>query len=162
MQSRPLKQAINLALDTLGMQGPVTRRQVAEKVLRETTQDHWAVGDEREAKIAYLMTGVAEAMNEPHGNHIVEQYMFRVPEEYRAVLRGLPRFICVSPRGGRASEHVMTILATPEQWAANFELKDRIVEATTISRDESRAILLLLKSTGARSLSELLRVEAAE
>ncbi len=149
------QQAIDLALDTLGMRGPVTRRQVAEEVIRSTTDDYWSYGDIVESKVAYLQTEIAARMGEPHSQRILDQYLPHIPSEYWPVLRSLPRFICISPRGGRDAQHVMAIYATADQWAANFELKDRIVAATTVSRNDSRNIRLLLESTGVRSLADL-------
>lgn len=161
MQSKPLRQAIDLSLDVLGMRGEVTRREVAQHVLRSTTDNDWSVGDEQEARLSYIQTEVAVRMNEPHSDQFIDQYLIHVPDKFRSILRGLPRFICVSPRGGREAKHVMTFRATKDQWAANFELKDRIVEATTVSRDESRVVHDLLAANGADSLLELLQREAA-
>lgn len=161
MQSKPLRQAVDLALDVLGMQGPVTRREVAQYVLRSTTDNDWSVGDEQEARLAFIQNEVAAHMSESHSDQFIEQYLMHVPEKFRPVLRGLPRFICISPRGGREAQHVMTFRATKEHWAANFELKDRIVEATRLSRDESRVVHDLLAANGADSLFDLLSRENA-
>jgi hypothetical protein len=161
MESKPLKQAIDLALDTLGMQGPVTRREVAEEVLRAAPDDHWSYGDLREARLAFIQREVAARMGEAHSPEFIERHLTRIPDEYRAMLRKVPRFICVSANGGAGSHHVMSFVATAEQWQANFDLKKRVVEASTISRDHARDIRDLLVSTGARSLADLLQGSAA-
>jgi hypothetical protein len=57
----------------------------------------------------------------------------------------------------------MTLFATRQDWKANFDLKDHIVDATRISRDNARDIRDLLVATGRESLAELLGTkEAAE
>jgi len=163
MHSKPLRQAVDLALDTMGMRGPVRRRDVAEEVLRAASDDYWALGDLREAKLAYLHNEIAVRMTAAHSPEFIEPYLTHVPDKYRAMLRRIPRFICVSPRGGRDAQHVMTFCATPADWEANFALKDHIVEATRISRDSARDIRDLLVATGCNSLAELLSSkEAAE
>lgn len=163
MQSRPLRQTIDVVLDTMGMRGPVKRRDVAEEVLRSAPEDYWSIGDLREARLAYLQGEIATRMAETHSAEYIERYLTCVPDKYRAMLRKVPRFICISPRGGRDSEHVMTFAATPEHWAANYALKDHVVQATVVSRDHARDIHDLLTASGAKSLMELLGAsEAAE
>lgn len=163
MHSRPLRQAVDLALDTLGMQGPITRRQVAEEVIRSTTDDCWSYADQREARIAYLQREIADRMAQPVGDHLVQEYLPHVPAEYRTLVDGLPRFICVTPRGGRDSQHVMSIFATADQWAASYRLKDKIAKATENHRDRDRSVHLMLQSFGAATLVDLFsRSEAAQ
>lgn len=163
MHSKPLRQAVDLALDTMGMQGPVTRRQVAERVILMTTDDDWALGDQREARVAYLQQEIAARMSAPHSAHIVQQYAHGIPPAYRNLFDKLPRFICISPRGGREAQHVMSLNATADDWAANMRLKERIAEATAFSTDVSRTIHDLLRSTGSGSLADLASIsEAAE
>lgn len=163
MHSKPLRQAVDLALDTMGMQGPVTRRQVAQRVIEMTTDQDWALGDQVEARIAYLQQEIASRMSAPHSPHIVQQYATRIPPAYRNLFDKLPRFICISPRGGREAQHVMALNATADDWAANMRLKERITEATAISTDVSRSIHDLLRATRSTSLADLLPpAEAAE
>jgi hypothetical protein len=161
MQSKPLKQAIDLALDTMGMRGPVTRREVAEEVMRAAPEDHWSFGDLRDARLAYIQTEVAARMGETHTPEFIERHLTHIPEKYRAMLRKVPRFICVSAQGGRGAQHVMAFIATPDDWASNFDLKDFVVERTRVSRDHARDIRDLLVSTGASSLADLMRAESA-
>lgn len=161
MQSKPLRQAVDLALDTMGMRGPIKRRDVAEQVLRSAPDEYWSAGDLRESKIHYLQGEIAARMGEFHSTEFIEQHLIYVPEKYRDMLRKMPRFICISPRGGRDAEHVMTFLATPEHWAANFALKDYGVQALTGSRDFARDFHDLLVSRGARSLADFLSNERA-
>lgn len=155
MHSKPLRQAVDLALDTLGMQGPVTRREVAEHVMRSAPDDYWSVGDLRDARIAYLQSEIASRMGEALSEGYIDRFLPHVPEQHRAMLQKVPRFICISPRGGREAQHVMSFVATVEHWDANFKLKDHVVQATTVSRDFARDIRDLLLATGCRSLIEL-------
>lgn len=150
-----------VTLDTMGAKGPVTRREVAEEVVRLTQMNrkYWSAADEAAARMMYIQTQVARAMAEPHSEHIVERHMGTIPQQYRAALFGLPRFICISPGGGKGAQHVMALLATEEQWAANAQLKDRIVELSRISADESRSIASLLRYEKKATLSDVLGVK---
>ena len=156
MQSKPLKQIVAMVIDSRGMEGPITRRALAEEVMRMAGNDKWSVADEYGARLAFLQNEITTQMNEPHSAAFIERHMVDIPEQFRDTLRKIPRFICVSPRGGRAADHVMTLIATREHWEANFALKDHIVQATRISRNESRDIRDLLEATGATCLADLL------
>jgi len=156
MKSKKLKQAINLALDVMGMKGPVTRRAVAEEVMARTNDKYWSARDERTARVNYLISEIAAAMNQPHGEHIFEAYDVDLPREYWRKISKLPRFICISPRGGAKARHVMTLFATVRHWEANFELKDAIAEATAMSRDESADMMRILRSEEAANLHSVL------
>ena len=159
MESKPLKQQIAMALDILGMGGPVTRRDVAEEVMRHSTPACWSVADRYDADMAFIQRGVRVLMNETHSPGFIDHHLSSIPEEIRDTLREIPTYICISPRGGRGAVHIRTLMATKEHWAANFELKDRIVQATRLSRNASRDIRNLLDRTGAGCLADLLNGE---
>lgn len=141
----------------MGMKGPITRREVAERVLKEGVSA-WSLADETAAKLLYLQQQVSVAMREPHSNYFVERHLGHIPREYRAALHGLPRFICITPGGGRGAQHVLSLLATREEWEMNISLKDRVVEAAQMSADEARSIRALLMHEQKQSLSEVLGI----
>lgn len=155
MESRPLKQQIALIVDTMGMQGLVERRTAAEEVYRTTTDDYWSEGDTREARVQYLMTEITAYMNTPLASEDINRIMPRVPAEYRAFLETMPRYICISERGGRGAKHVMAWRASPDDWDSNFQLKAFVAERATISRDASRAMRDLLIANHANCLADL-------
>ena len=161
MNSKPLKQSISLVLDTKGMQGPITRRSVAEEVMRIAGKECWSASDEWEAKLAYVQKEIRTQMNEAYSQEFIERNVLYVPEQYRDTFCKMSRFICISSKGGRDSDHVMTLVATKDHWEANFALKDRIVQATRASRDESRDIRDLLEMSGASCLADLFNDKAA-
>ncbi len=161
MESKPLKRTMLMILDTRGMEGPVTLRGLAEEVMRCALPDEWSASDEYAARLAYLKRGYKGLMNESLSADFIERHLIHIPEELRDTLRRFPRFICISPGGGRGSEHVMTLNATKEQWEANISLKSHIMQATRMSRDESRDIRHLLVATGAGCLADLLNSEKA-
>lgn len=163
MQSKKLKEIIRMTMDVRSMDGPVTRRALAEETMRVSANEHWSASDEYEARLSYLMDEIKYEMAQVHSDEFITRELSHAPEEIRDTLRKIPQWICISARGGRGSEHVKAVLATPEQWAANFALKDQIVEATRVSRNESRDVQDLLESTGASCLADLFkRKEAAE
>ncbi len=160
MESKPIKQAVSMVLDTLGMEGPVTRRAIAERVMRFNPP--WSVSDEYDAKLALVQRETRDQMNAPHSREFIDHHLDHIPEEIRDTIRNIPFYICISPSGGRSAVHIRTLLATKEHWEANFALKDRIAEATRLSSEESRDIRDLLEVTGARCLADLLNnVKAA-
>jgi len=155
MLNKPLREVMNVALDTMSMQGPIKIRDVAERTLSQAPSEYWSLDVDRAARIDYLCRHVKHDMAEKLSMDYVEKYLPRIPEEYHAMFKGFPKYICINPRGGRDSEHVLTILASPEQWAANIHLKDRVLDATQSSRNKSRDFLDLLKDGGAESLYDL-------
>lgn len=155
MESKPLKQHIALIVDTMGMAGPVERRAAAEEIYRTTTDDYWSGPDEREARLQYLMGGITTYMNTPLATEDINRIMPNVPAEFRAFLETMPRYICISERGGRGARHVMSWRASPEDWDSNFKLKAFVTERATISRDSSRAMRDLLIEHRAGCLAEL-------
>lgn len=159
MHSKPLRQHLELILDSMGMEGPVIRRAVAQRAYEEAPSDYWALADRKNADIAYLQSEVTKLMNEPASPAVVQQILDSgiVPENLRDTVMGLPRFICISSRGGAGAEHVMSWLATRGQWENNFRLKDFVTERARISRDGARDIRDLLKATRAENLLALTR-----
>ena len=156
MRSKPLRQAVSLALDVLSEKGPITRRQVVDEVLKRTTTDHWSIDDESQARANFLMGEVAQQMSEAHSDKFLDDHDIRVPESLRPLFNKMPRFICVSPRGGRDAEHVTALSATVADWEANAQLKGQIAKATNAKRDEARAFLDFLRMNRVETLGEYL------
>ena len=161
MESRPLKNVINMVMDIRGMAGPVTRRSIAEEVMRCDLTNKWSASDEYEARIAYIGRAIKSKMRGTHSLDFINRNLSHIPPEYWGTLRQLSRWICISSGGGHGSEHVMTLVATKAHWQANFKLKDHIVNLTRASRDNSREVRDLLERTGAGCLADLLCSEAA-
>ncbi len=155
MQSKPLKQLITLTLDTKGMQGPVTLRGVAEEVLSSAPDDYYSLADDREARLALIQGETKRQMRESLSEHDTDLISSTVPKKYRKTIARLPKFICVSARGGRGSQHVMSLVATEEDWNANYELKAYVTRRAGMSRDDARDIRDLLRMLGASSLKDI-------
>jgi hypothetical protein len=162
MESRPLKQAIKLALDT--RDGSFSRREVAEVVLRSTTRDAWSSRDEKEARVSYIMSELATYMRGSLSEHDTDLILRQIPASHRNALKNigqLPRCICISARGGRDSQHVHAITASVKEWHENADLKGHIAEKTQFKRNEARGVADLLTHAGVNSLSDLIRGIAA-
>lgn len=155
MESKVLKQQITLVTDGMGMRGAIEKRVVAEEVFRQTSNEQWSAKDEREAKIRYLIGEVTTYMNAPLPEGLAEQIAPNVPSGYAHVIAKLPRFICISERGGLHAKHVMAWLATPDEWDNNFRLKAFVAERATSSRNAAREIRNLLMETKAGCLAGL-------
>lgn len=161
MHSKKLKEIIRMVMDVRSMDGPVTRRALAEEVAQIGGSQYLSAADQYEAYIQCFMAFIKAEMNLVHSEEFLAREGARLPEDIRGTLRKIPQWICTSARGGRGSEHVKAIFATPEHWAANFALKDQIVEATRVSRNESRDIKNLLESSGVTCIADLIKDRAA-
>lgn len=157
MESKRLRQLIDLQLDAMGMQGPVKRNDVAVRVKKTAKKDDWTAADLDKAMIAYIQKGVTVSMNQPHSKEYIEKYLGHVPQAILNTLAAIPRFICVSPNGGAGSEHVLSIMATPEDWMANHELKRGIADSIRDSSNHAREIMDYLIENRAKSLNDLMK-----
>ena len=158
MHSKALTQSVRLTLDTMGMRGPVTRRAVAEKVLRTRPEKDWALADLYDAKLAYLIGCVTRMMSEP----LTQAYLDRnlsesIPQKFRDTLANAPSFICTSKRGGRASPHVMSIKATHAEWEAYIDLKKYVEGRVNHARRMDENILDLLIMMKAETIEDLFK-----
>lgn len=161
MESKPLKQQVALVVDTMGMQGLVEKRLAAERIYAEAPTDYWCLADEREAKIQHIMREVTAYMHAPLADDVKDQILVNVQPELRTAVEKLPRYICISERGGRRAEHVMSWRATKEHWLANFRLKAFVTDRAALSRDDSRDIIDLLENMDANCLADLFTPKAA-
>jgi hypothetical protein len=148
---------LHLALDTLAANGGRVSRRAAAELAYPTAQKLLSANDSRDAVIAILIHELRALMSEPVGELLTEEILDRVPERYRDELQDLPRYICVTPGAGPGSEHVLSYYASEEDWDANYQLKDRIVQYTIMSRDEARDMRDLLRQTGCANIAELLK-----
>lgn len=155
MESKVIKQRIALVTDSMGMNGPVEKRVVAEEVLRQSSNDQWSIADEAEARLRFLIGEVTTYMNAPLPDGLADQIAPNVPAEYAHAIAKLPRFICISERGGVHAKHVMAWLATSEEWDNNFQLKAFVAERATASRNAAREIRNLLLDTKTGCLADL-------
>ena len=163
MESKALKQSIALVADSMGMNGPIEKRIVAEEVLRQTSSEKWSIGDEREARLRFLIDQLTAYMGAPLPEGLSAQIIPSVPKEYAHAVERLPRFICISERGGVRAQHVMAWLATPEEWDSNFRLKAFVADRAAASSYAAREIRNLLMDTNVNCLADLSKhVQAAE
>jgi hypothetical protein len=161
MSSKPLRDLTALVIDNAALDGPITRRGVAEEIVQQAKQmegDGRCVFDFQESD-EWIVEGVVrhyvtEYMNRPLSAHVAATVVNNLPEALRKTLQNVPSFICISPRGGAGARHVNTLLATAEHLKANLELKDFVVERAEMSRDNTRSWLDLMTQTGAETLGE--------
>ena len=73
------------------------------------------------------------------------------------ILKRLPAWIAVSE--GREAKWIPALRATPEQWLANYELKQRKSDQTQTRADESREIVDYLIRYGMHSLEDALPMD---
>ena len=83
-----------------------------------------------------------------------------LPEKYRAAFGGLPRFVCVSARGGRKALWRSAIFAEDEHFDAAIELRDYLIHHTQQSRDALKEARDALRHTGAKCIADLAKQAA--
>lgn len=155
MSSKPLRELTALVVDSAAMNGPITRRDVAEEIVRRCPKDHFDPGEEAEWIIQGVMNNYVTAhMNKPLSEHMTEKVLRSLPPDLREVVDGMPSYICITPSGGRKSQHVMTVLATVEQVRANVELKTAVSEHAESSLADARDWLNLMIRYNAKTLGE--------
>lgn len=155
MGSDTLNKGIALASDIMTMRGPITKREVAEEVLRSCRPDTWAETERREAYVMYAIKNVHHYFNSSVSAEISTDILDAIPHEYRKHFNALPRMICVSAHGGAGAQHVNSLLATAKDWQRNFELKDFIAQKIWSGRNVSRDIRNLLMSLNVNCLADL-------
>ena len=85
----------------------------------------------------------------------MDKMLPQIPSEYRVPLSGLPRCICIYPRGGRHSPWKLSFKATIDDWRANVELRDTIAEFAAVKRRQASDVVLLLSQANAESIEGL-------
>ncbi len=155
--SKPLRQLIELTLDTHSMRGPIEKGIIADEILVSTPDEYWAQADIRNIRRAGIMSELTSMMNRPLPQQAIDLIFNSpaVPDKYRKPIAGLPRYICVNG-GGRHALHALTLVATRAQWQENTALKGDIETKIRVSKNVSRNMDDLLEWTGKESLAELL------
>ena len=158
MQSKRVKQAIALSVDTLIMQGPFTIREAAALARGSIHDSDYSVADLIERDMAWLMRAVKEYATHALSQGDMQTLYSRVPDAFRAAMPEVSRCICSKP--GREAEWVGVFEASRDAWKLNMEMKEFIAARTAVSAEDARFIYDLLKFTGKETLGDLL-VEAA-
>ena|SRR3990167_2053805 len=154
MDTKKAKQRVTLALDTCGMRGRFTVRDVAETALREIRYDDLSETDKREALMNFLMREAKGLMKAPLRGDLKEEMLQRVPPKHWPILEKLSKTICVS--GGAAAYHVYTLYATRDDWAAFLELAEIMDQRAKSAKNAGRNIRDLLVAEGAMTLHEMM------
>ena len=161
MHSKPLRQKLQLGIDTLGMRGEYEVSEVVDFALRIMTPEDWALADRTSADRQYLSTQAKKLMVSMISIEILENFGVHIPEEYAAALSGLPANVCVSARGGRHAKWRHVITVSLADWKSNLALRDMIAEYATQARDHKADIVRLLVETGSDSIADLLSAPKA-
>lgn len=155
--SKPLRQLIELTLDTHSMRGPIVKTDVKDEILSSAPDEIWALADLKEARGLSVMSMLTHLMNRPLPNEAIDLILKSpaVPDKYRKALAGLPRYICIN-NGGRKAEHSLTLVASLEHWQANTAMKGTLEKEVRVSKNVSRNMEDLLAWAGKQNLAELL------
>ena len=162
METKKAKQAVTLALDTWGMRGRFTKRDVAEAAARDIKWESLCLSDQHDAMVAWLMLEARGQMKAPLRGEIKKELLANVPESVYPVLERLTKTICVSPAGGRGSLHVLSVYASEEDWD-DFELLGATMERkAAAARRAAKNTKALLRKHRVGSLYELMSGKAVQ
>ena len=155
--SKPLRQLIEITLDTHSMRGPIVKRDVTDEILSSAPDEYWALADIKEARSLIVMAMLTHLMQRPLPEEAIDLILRSpaVPDKYRKALAGLPRFICIN-NGGRHPEHILTLVASREHWRKNTAMKGALEKEIRVSKNVSRNMDDLLGWADKKNLSELL------
>lgn len=155
MGSERLTKGIALATDMLAMRGPVSKREVAVEVVRSCNPDTWASDERKEAFVLFAISRVDRHFKGSAAGEIPADVLKAMQPEYRKYIDGyFPRMICVTTPGGRA-QYVHSLLATPDDWQKNFEMKDWFAQKIWSGRNVSRDMRNLLINANVNCLADL-------
>lgn len=151
---KSLREAIRLSIDIAGMRGSFTKSELVDQFYAHHRDRLFGLQDQRERDLIYLGKCFTESMKEPLEGETIDR--LNVPRDFMHLLDKLPRTLCVCPSG----KHVLSIMATADDWAANEQLKRHIgrqvLAASKVSGDISR----FLRDTGRGSLIDFSRQAA--
>ena len=155
--SKPLRQLVELTLDTHSMRGPIVKADVADEVLDSAPSEYWALADTKGGQRLMVMGLLTHLMQRPLPDEAIDLILKSpaVPDEYRNALAGLPRWICIE-EGGRRPKHSLTLIASRGHWQANTALKGTLEKEVRVSKNVSRNMDDLLAWAGKNNLAELL------
>lgn len=155
--SKPLRQLIELTLDTHSMRGPIIKADLKDEILSAAPDEIWALADLKEARGLIVMGMLTHLMNRPLPDEAIALILKSpaVPDKYRKALAGLPRYICINS-GGKKSEHSLTLVASLEHWRSNTIMKGTLEKEVRVSKNVSRNMEDLLAWAGKENLAELL------
>ncbi len=156
METKKAKQAVTLALDTCGMRGRFTKRDVAEAAARDIKWDSLSLSDKHSAMVAWLMLEARGQMKAPLRDEIKKELLASVPKSAYPVLERLTKTICVSPDGGRSSYHVLSVYASEEDWDDFEQLGATLERKAATARRAAKNTKALLRKHGVDSLYELM------
>lgn len=154
MESKPLKQLIQLIMDAAGMRGAVSKREIAEDVYRQATGPNklFSLSDEKNALLQYIMGEINERFHVP----ICDMARMRLPREILDALPvTVPTWICVVP--GHDAKWRLLLTATDDEWDVNYRMKDDIAARTRLTSNVSRNIRDALRQAGVKCLQDLIQ-----
>ena len=154
--SKPLRQLIELTLDTHSMRGPIEKGPIADEILESTPDEYWALADIHNIRRAGIMAELTALMNRPLPPQAIDLILNSpaVPNKFRKAIAGLPRYICIN--GGKHPKHSLTLVARREHWTENTAMKGGLEKEIRVSKNVSRNMDDLLEWAGKESLAELL------
>ena len=155
MESKPVKQKVTLALDTLAMRGRFTVRDVAEKAYAEGVRfDGLSLADQKSVTIEFLMREAKNQMKAPLRQELQEEQIKKLPPKFWPIVSKLTKTICVMQ--GHSAYHVYTVYATADDWDAYLSMAETMERRAKSAKNSGRNIRDLLRTEGADTLFELM------
>ncbi len=154
MPTKSLRDAVRLAIDIAGMRGSFTKAELVEDVYSQHGVRLMSGQDEREAHRLLLAKYISDSMKEAVDDETIQH--LNVPRKHMHLLDKLPRTLCICTSG----QHVLSIRATADDWAANSSLKRHIGEQVIAAAGVSQNLSRFLREAGRESLLDFTK-EAA-
>ena len=151
---KALRDTIRLTVDMAGMRGTFTKAELVDAFYAQHRDRLFGLQDQRERDLIYLTRCFTESMKEPLDGEVLDR--LNVPRDFLHLLDKLPRTLCICLSG----KHVLSILATADDWAANAHLKREVGQNVLAASKVSGDISKFLRDTGRESLLDFTRQAA--
>ena len=153
MQSKKVKQAVALAVDTLMMRGAFKMRDAAIMADQSLSEKDYSTADLTDIRLTALMTAVKTYATHPLSDGDVERLLINIPKEFREAMPEIRLCICEKP--GSEAEWVGSMFADVDKaWKNNMDMKEDIARHTAMAAEDVRFIYDMLKFSGKNRLIE--------
>ena len=157
MNTKKAKQAILLAIDTLGGRGRFTVGEVAEEALHIIKYDHLSITDQRDALCSLIKSEARRQCTAPLTDDVREEILESLPDELWPIFERMHRTTTVAPGGYRA----LSVAATLSDIEDAIRMMDALRKTVDTGRQSLVDVRDLLRARGLNSIREIIEGKAA-
>ncbi len=152
MNTKKAKQAIVLAIDTLGCRGRFTIGDVADEALRLIKYEQLCIADQRGALRSLIKDEARRQCTAPLTDDVREETLEGLPPELWPIFERLHRTITVAPGGYR----VLSVAAKLNDLDDSIRMMDALRDTVDTGRQSLVDARDLLRARGPNSLREII------